>query len=105
MSKYTVNNRLIVEAYKSDKALRSKVSNGFATIDQKGVLKGLRLLVDAKVVRGDTVEIVYAGDTIYIREETLHNAAWAKAFLEAPGIEGQFILVDLANVEMIDESR
>ncbi len=105
MTKFTVNNRFIVEAYKTDKALRSNVKNAFATIDQKGRLQGLKVLIDTQIVLGQFIDRISAGSTIYVKEEILHNALWAKSALEAAGVDGQFIIVDLAHVDMIESAE
>lgn len=94
----SVNNRVIVEAYKKE-GLKSTVSNGFASIAQKNNLKGLKVLADAQLADGT---VVRRGYTVYVREETLHTAAWAAKTLEAPGIiEGPFMVMDGSHVEMV----
>jgi hypothetical protein len=98
---FSVNNRLILESYKTDRALRSTNSSGFAVVQQKVALKGLKLLVDARISVGDSMYDLPKGSTAYIREEYLHNAQWATKILENEEIEGPFIIVDLVNVEFV----
>lgn len=91
------NNRLIVEKYVKGE-LRHKERNGFALIDQKLNLKGLKVLVDACVLDGVTVR---KGSVAYIKEEVLHTAAWAQKALESDNIPVPFLIVDLSQVEFI----
>lgn len=94
----SLNNRLIVEVYKKTE-LRSKVTNGFATIDQKSTLKGLRVLVEGKLNDGT---IVRRDSIAYIREESLHTQAWAQKSLECELFKQPFLIVDANFVEFID---
>lgn len=97
MNSFSVNNRLIVETYKKE-GLKTEIRNGFALIDQKVSLKGLKVLVDAKLNDGT---IVPSGSTAYVKEETLHNAAWAKTPLKCDTLSGTFMVMDLTHVEFI----
>ena len=106
---FSLNNRLVVEAYLSDRALKAKETNGFAMIQQKVEVKGLKLLMDARLTQMGNVQIdgvsapaiVPKGSTVYIREELLHTQAWAQKILESPAVEGKFIIVDVNNVEFV----
>lgn len=91
------NNRLIVEVYQKE-GLKSAVSNGFAFIQQKVNVKGLKVLMNAKLSDGT---FIAKGSTAYIKEESLHTAAWAQKILESDTI-GSFIIVDMVNVEWVD---
>ena len=95
----SINNRLIVEAYKKE-GLRSTVQNGFARIEQKSSLKGLTVLMDAKMNDGF---VILKGSTVYIKEEELHTKPWAQKVLESDTLGVPFIIVDLANVEFISQ--
>ena len=94
---HTVNNRLIVEMYKKE-ALRSTEKSGFAFVAQKLSLKGLKLLVNAKLNDGS---FVMKDSVVYVKEELLHTQAWAQKGMECDSIEGQFLIVDLIHVEFI----
>jgi len=94
----SLNNRLLVEVYKKGE-LRSKISNGFATIDQKSTLKGLRVLVEGKLGDGT---IVRKDSIAYIREEALHTQQWAQKHLECELIGQPFLIVDANFIEFID---
>ena len=98
---YSLNNKLIVEIYKKE-ALRSKEVNGFAFVDQKLSLKGLKVLVNTLLNNGEI--FVKAGDVAFIKEEALHSQQWAQKAYECNGIEGQFLIVDINNVEFIQPS-
>lgn len=93
----SLNSKLIVEAYKKE-GLRANVQNGFARLDQKLTVKGLKVLMDAKLSDGTVVE---KGATAYIREESLHTQQWAQKVLESDGVSQPFIIVDASNVEFI----
>jgi len=92
------NNRLIVEAYKATGGLRSEIRNGFATVMQKNTLKGLQVLISARLSDGTYVP---AGSTAYIKEELLVTQPWAKNILQSDTLKTQFIVVDLNHVEYI----
>lgn len=104
--------KFIVEPYVSDRAIKTTAtSGGFAMIQQKVVVKGLRLLVAAKLENLDTrialdgvsqsgPLTIPSGSLIFIREEYLHSAPWAKQVLEAEGL-GKFLIVDRQYVEFI----
>lgn len=91
------NNRLVVEPYQKG-ALQSTVTNGFAFITQKVTVKGLTVLMDAKLEDGTFVP---KGSIAYIKEESLHTQPWAQKVLESDTLGVPFIIVDLANVEFI----
>jgi len=113
-------NRFIVEPYVSDRTVKT-ASTGrteFARIEQKIAVKGLRLLVDmvldSSVGVSSSVAIdgcsqstsqsgpmtIKAGSTIFIREEFLHTAAWAKVTFESNYL-GKFMLVEKQYIEFI----
>jgi hypothetical protein len=99
---FSINNRIIVEAYVSDRALKTKEVNGFASIVQKISLKGMKVLVEARVNDGKQLcSVIRKGDLVYIREELLHTCEWAKKNYESDAIEGKFMIVDLAHVEYV----
>jgi len=93
----SLNNKLVLETYKKE-ALRSKVENGFAKLDQKSTVKGLRVLMDAKLADGT---FITKDSTAYIKEETLHTQAWAQKSFESGALEGHFLIADLSYVEFV----
>lgn len=92
------NNKLIVEPYKNDKIVKSEVRSGLAFIGQKKHSVPLKLLLNAKLNDGT---IILKGSTVYIKEELLFTQEWAKKVLESEATDGQYMLVDLINVEFI----
>lgn len=96
-SSRSMNNRLIVEAYKKE-GLKSSINNGFAMIAQKVSLKGLKVLMDAKLADGTFVP---KGSTAYVKEETLHTQQWAQKALEVDTIPVPFLIIDLSYVEFV----
>ena len=101
---FSINNRLILEPYKTDRSLRANVTSGFATVEQKIEVKGLKVLADAHIFEGNgrtTHMVIPKGSIAYIREEYLHNQAWAQKVLKSDAIEGGFIIVDLNHVEFV----
>lgn len=97
LSTYSLNNRLIVEPYKKE-ALRANVASGFAMVDQKLTLKGLRILMDAKLNDGT---LIPKGFVAYVKEETLHTQQWAQKAMECSSIEGKFLILDVSYVEFV----
>ena len=95
----SVNNKIIVEPYKKTE-MKSEVKNGFASIAQKNHLKGLKVLVNTELASGLSIN---AGDTVYVREETLHTAQWATKTFESDAVEGPFMIMDTAHIEMVSE--
>ena len=100
-SSCSFNNRFIVEMYKKE-ALRSKEKHGFAMIDQKLSLKGLKLLVNARLNDGT---VVPKDSLVYVKEETLHTQQWAQKALECEGVSEPFLVVDLNYVEFIEPPK
>lgn len=98
-------NKYIVETYKEDRALKATVNNGFAMVQQKVSVKGLKLLADAAISLGGTAYEVPAGSVVFIKESSLQAAPWAKQALSADGIEGDFMIVDPSQVEFIAEGK
>src|ERR1700687_4433841 len=93
----SLNNRLIVEPYKKE-ALRANVTSGFAFVDQKLSLKGLKVLVDAKLSDGTFIP---KGFVAYVKEETLHTQQWAQKSMECDSIDGKFLILDITYVEFV----
>ena len=94
--------KLIVETYKSERALRTEVKNGFATISQKIKVVGLKLLADSQYSIGNCFVSLTKGATVYVREELLYTQPWAKQQLESDKVEGQFMVLDPMYVEFVD---
>lgn len=97
----SVNNKLILEPYKSKGKIESKVSSGFATIAQKSTLVGLKLLADGKVMIGKDMVDVQRGQIAYFPEEVLHAHDWSKKTFHLEGSEENFIIADSVYVVAI----
>lgn len=94
---HSLNNRLVLEQYIKE-GLKSKISGGIATPGQRDGLKGLKVLMDARLSDGTWVA---KGSTAYIREEVLHTHAWASKPLTCETIPSKFLLVELSYIEFI----
>jgi len=97
LSKPTSLNKLILEAYEHTE-IRAEGKKGWIQASQKINLKGLKVMVDAKLSDGTTI---MAGSTAFIKEESLHTQPWAKAKLKCDTLPGEFILVTMNEVEFI----
>ena len=92
----SINDRVIVEAYQKED-LKHEVKSGFVSaIVQQTNVKGLTLLMDAKLRDGT---VIPKGHKAYIKERDLHSQPWAKVVLKSDLTEGNFLIIDLANVE------
>lgn len=94
----SLNDRLILEAYTDDRSLKSDVKSGFAMISQKVTLKGLKVLMNAKLNDGTIIE---KNSTAFVQEELLVTQGWAKKTFKCDGLEEQFIIVDMRFVEFV----
>jgi hypothetical protein len=99
--KYSLNDNLILEAYKQGQGLREEVSNGFAKVAQKVTLIGLKLMVPAKLSDGHYIP---ANSVAYIQEDLLMTQQWAKQVRKADFSEKEFIVVNKANIVMVSEA-
>jgi hypothetical protein len=100
----SLNNRFILEPYSGDRTLKSKNEVGFALVQQKTSIVGLRLLMDAVVFSGTQCGVPYSkGSLAYIKEELLFTQPWASKVYESDAIEGKFIIVDAAHIEFVVE--
>lgn len=99
---FTINNKFIVEAYQTDRALRSVVNNGFAVVAQKVMIVGLKLLIDAVIQDSkETSRLVPAGSLVYIKEEFLHTNPTVKRIYESDAVPGKFNILEMAWVEFV----
>ncbi len=94
-------NRFVVEPYLTDRGLKVRESNGFAMIQQKVTVKGLKLMMDFQgSINGSNFNFP-KGSVAFIREELLHTQPWAQKPLEAEGVEGKFLIIDRIHVEFV----
>jgi hypothetical protein len=92
----------MVETYTGERALRSNNQSGFAMIEQKTTLKGMRTLTDTMVTLGQSSRLVPKGSTVFIREELFFQPGWSQKPFHADGVEGNFLIVDANFVEFIN---
>ena len=90
-----INNKLILEPYRGKHGLRAKnVTGGFATLDQKTNLVGLKVLCSGVIQNGRICRPVEKGDYVYFSEEVLYTQEWPKKILTADFIEEPFIVAE-----------
>lgn len=98
---FSLNNRIVVEPYQKE-GLKTTVSNGFAMIQQKVAVKGLKVLMRATVnVQGHFAREVEPGDMVYVKEELLHTQQWAQKVYQSDAVEGEFMIIDMVHVEFV----
>jgi len=106
MNVTSLNNRFIVEPYKGDRALKANATSGFAIVQQKVSIVGLKTLADSLVQVGkELYETLPKGSTVYIKEELLFTQVWAQKVFESSAIEGKFIIVDASQVEFVEAAE
>ena len=95
-------NKVVVEPYKNKGKIESEISGGFATIKQKRNLVGLKVLMDSKVLLGEsTIMKIEKGSVVYFNEEVLHSYEWAKRTYECPEIKEVFMLAEPGYIVMV----
>lgn len=95
------NGKLVLEAYVHTE-IRSNTSKGWTGVVQKNNLKGLKVLVDADLPNGESVQ---AGSTAWIKEDFLYSQPWAKDIRKCDFIPGEFILVTMNEVEFVSPPK
>jgi hypothetical protein len=93
----SVNNKLILEPYKGGKGLQAQVKSGFATVQQKNKLVGLKLMANAQVRNGDRVLDLPAGATIYFTEEVVYLHQMYHTVLTSDSIVEPFVMGDFGH--------
>jgi hypothetical protein len=95
------NGKLVLEAYKHTE-LKAEIRAGWAQLSQKNNLKGLQVLVQAVLPDGT---LIPAGSTAYLKEEFLSTSPVVKNKLKSDSLTGEFILVNLNEVEYVDPPK
>jgi hypothetical protein len=95
-------NKFIVEAYTGDRSLRANTTSGFAMIENRTALQALKTVADAEVVVGEFRSFVPKGSTVFIQESKFFEPGWAQKVFTSEGIEGNFIIVHINDVEFIN---
>ncbi|HHB52038.1 MAG TPA: hypothetical protein ENK75_03190 [Saprospiraceae bacterium] len=96
-----MNNRVITKPYAGKRGIRQKVTSGFATVEQKGKLIGLEVLVDATVIFNNVEQKLKAGDIAFFPEDLLHGAAWSNKIMSCDEIKEPFIMTDGGSIVMV----
>jgi hypothetical protein len=101
----SVNNKLLLEPYVSDGAIKTSVNKGFATVKQKSSLIPLKALAEGYIYHknGDVLQEVKVGDLVYFKEEDLHTQSWAKTTFSTEGSSDKFIIADSSLVVMVKD--
>lgn len=68
----SVNNKIFCEPYTGGKSLKSEVKSGFATVQQKNNLVGLKVIADATITVGARTLEIPKGSVVFFNEETLY---------------------------------
>lgn len=94
----TLHGHIMVEPWKGDRKIKSKISNGFASVLQKTNIVKLKVLVDAKVNYANSTLDIAEGSFILVSEELL---LVSKQSLKTVTIEEgtqEYMLIDINNV-------
>lgn len=99
----STNQLLVCEPYIGSTGLKSKISSGVAIIQQKTTLIGLKVMMDFKISKHESLK---KGDTVYIKEEIMmqFKDQYSRK-LDCKDVDGEFILVNFAHVAFIKESN
>jgi hypothetical protein len=93
----SLNNRIVLKVYVPG-AIETKIKNGFAGVSQAIVVKGLEVLLDAKLSDGTTIE---AGSIAFIREKSLFTLPQFKEIFESDAVGQPFVIANIEQVEFI----
>ena len=99
----TINNYIMTELYKGQKKLQTKISSGFASVQQKSNLIKLKVLADAVLQYGSEILHIEKDCKIIVKEEDLHTQKHLTSRYEIKDNEGQFMLVDSNYIVGIEE--
>lgn len=94
------NRNIICKPEKIIKAIRSKVTRGFATIEQKSSLVGLSVMADSKIGELE----VTSGDTVYVLEEVMHSVPQYTSEKSCDAFEEPFVVIDSSHVVMVKKA-
>lgn len=97
----SLNNRLILEPYTGDRKVKTKVSSGFAMVQQKSTLVGLKVLVDSEIVLGGVKTEIKKGQKAYFLEDTLYTQKWSKSTFTCDALKEEFIVAMSSEVVFV----
>lgn len=95
-------NKLILEPYKGTKKIKTTINSGFASIQQRTTMVGLKILKDAIVVVGSETINIKKGGIAYICEELLATQLFGKKTYNIEKSNEEFIVVDFHYVTMVE---
>lgn len=110
------NNKLILTPYTGKTGIRSTgEKTGFASVQQKTNLIGLKLLADAKLELTSGLEhlsidgvsqtidknLLKKGQIVYFREEDLHASSWSTTVFSSDALKGGFVLGPATQMVMV----
>jgi hypothetical protein len=93
------NQVIICEPYSGSKGLRTKISSGLASVEQKTGVIGLKVLKDAII---DENLKIAAGSVVFIKEEILSTHPFYTTKHSCKGFKGEFVLANFAHVQFIE---
>lgn len=96
-----LNNKFILRPYQQGQGIKTEIRGGLALPGQKLNLVPLEMLASSKID-----DVVYPeGSLAYLAEDSLMTGDWAKKIRKAPGIDGEFIVVDSQFVIAVEVPR
>lgn len=98
-----INSKLLLEPYVSDGAIKANVNKGFATVKQKSTLVPLKAIVAGTLYHrdGSVMQEIEPGDSVFFKEEDLHNHPWAKTVFTAESLDTKFIIAEASLAVMV----
>lgn len=96
MSVTSYNNIVICEPYKGARKVQSKVTSGFASVEQKSKIVGLKVLVDSVISEKLTIK---AGDVVYLAEERLFIDG--RKPMNADAVSEEFITIGFNEIILV----
>lgn len=99
----TINNFVMTELYKGKRKIQTKVSSGFASVQQKSNLVRLKVLADAVLQYGSETLHIEKDCVVILREEDLYTQKHLTKRYEMKDNHGEFMLIDLNYIIGIEE--
>ena len=99
----TLNGFVMTEIYCGERKIQTKVTSGFASVQQKANIVKLKVLQDAQITYGNSVITIPKDGYVYVKEENLYTQKHLTQKFEISGDSRQFILLDFNYVVAYDE--
>jgi hypothetical protein len=100
--KFSLNNKLFLQPYEHEQGLKTEIRGGLAFAKQRVAVKGLRVLIDARVSVGNDHMYIPAGSIAYVPENLLVSQPWAKDIRTSDLCEEKFFICETSNVVAFD---